>query len=189
MKLRSAVGALALVAIAVLAGCSTNGSQSAVPFGFEPNAHKNASMQLVGYWDGWSKNNLVDTPSGVTEIPLAFGFLHGHTITTAGGIDAGYVTASDIDALHSRGIKVTLSLGGWSPKNSFVFDGNVAGFDASLGKLLATLPLDGVDFDMEHGSTADRVKTLTTLIPAARAYFNSIGMTGAIVTYTGWNTP
>jgi len=145
--------------------------------------------QFVGYWDGWSKNNLARTPGGVTEIPIAFGFLHGHTITLEGGVDPGYVTAADIASLHARGIKVTLSLGGSSPSNSFVFDGDVKGFEASLSSVLAKLPLDGVDFDLEHGSTADRVKTLTTLITAARAYFDARGASGAIVTYPAWNLP
>jgi len=86
-------------------------------------------------------------------------------------------------------VKVTLSLGGWSPPNSLAFDGNVAGFERSLSQVLAKLPFDGVDFDLEHGSTAHRVKTLTTLITATRAYFNSIGATDAVITYPAWNTP
>jgi len=148
-----------------------------------------AGRQFVGYWDGWSQDNLARTPDGVTEIPIAFGYLRGHTITMRSEINAGYVTAADIASLHARGIKVSLSLGGGSPSNSFVFDGNVKGFEASLSSVLARLPFDGVDFDLEHGSTAGRVKTLTTLIPATRAYFNARAMRDAIVTYPAWNLP
>ena len=143
---------------------------------------------FVGYWDGWEQNNLAGTPAGVSEVPIAFGYLHGHSITMS-EINRGYVTAAGIQALHARGIKVTLSLGGGSPNNSFVFDGNVKGFEQNLAHVFASLPFDGVDFDMEHGSTADRVKTLTTLIVATRSYFNSTGKSDAIVTYPAWNRP
>ena len=168
-------GALFVLAGSALAGCGGSGNHS-LPSAQAPLSRRSrlaATTQFVGYWDGWQKNNLVDTPSAVTEIPVAFGFLRGHQITL-GGINSGYVTAVDIVSLHAEGIKVTLSLGGWSPKNSFVFDGDVQGFDQSLASILAMLPFDGVDFDMEHGSMADRVTALTTLIPAVRAYFNSI---------------
>ena len=174
-------------ATAVLAGCAGAGSQlwPALPF---QSTLQTAPRAFVGYWDGWNENNLRDTPTGVTEIPIAFGYLRGHTISMP-EITPGYVTAADVDALHARGIKVTLSLGGGSPANGFVFDGNVTGFERSLAKVLAALPLDGVDFDLEHGSTANRVKTLTTLIVATRSYFNSIGKPDAIVTYPAWNRP
>jgi len=171
-----------------LAGCAGLATMRTAPgTGFDAGGPPPA--RFVGYWDGWQKNDLTGVPSGVTEIPIAFGFLHGHTITHKGGIDPGYVTAADIASLHARGIFVTLSLGGWSPRTSFVFDGDVGGFDRSLARVLATLPLDGVDFDLEHGSTASRVRTLTTLIPAARAYFDEIGRPDAIVTYPAFNTP
>lgn len=160
-----------------------------VPTAFGPNA-TSASFRFVGYWDGWSKNNLAQTPAGVTEIPIAFGFLRGHTIVMRNGnLIPGYVTAADIAALHARGVAVTLSLGGWSPKTSFTFDGDVAGYEASLAAVLAQLPFDGVDFDLEHGSAASRVKTLSTLIVATRAYFTSIGKPDAVITYPAWNRP
>jgi hypothetical protein len=167
------------------AGRATPGVASALPAA----GHAAVSQQLVGYWDGWSQNNLSSTPGSVGEIPIAFGFLRGHTITLKGGVNPGFVTAADIASLHARGIKVSLSLGGSSPTNSFVFDGDVKGFEASLSSVLAKLPFDGVDFDLEHGSTAQRVKTLTTLIVTTRAYFNARGMADAVVTYPAWNLP
>jgi len=171
-----------------LAACAGGGQPTGVLAPVTSSHARSAGTALVGYWDGWQRNNLKQTPAGVTSIPVAFGYLHGHTITL-GGINNGYVTAADIAALHARGITVTLSLGGWSPYNSFVFDGDVAGFEKNLQALLAKLPFDGVDFDEEHGTTAKRVHDLSTLIPATRAFFNSIGMTGAIVTYPAWNKP
>lgn len=189
MGRRVRVATLLLAASVGLGACAGGFSGSPLPAPFSGVSRTAASFQFVGYWDGWQQNNLVKTPAGVTEIPLAFGFLHGHTITLKNGINPGFVTAQDIAALHARGIAVTLSLGGWSPSNSFVFDGNVPGFEASLAALLAKLPLDGVDFDLEHGTTASRVKTLTTLIVATRSYFISIGKPNAVVTYPAWNRP
>jgi GH18 family chitinase len=191
------LAAVLTVAASALAGCGggTAGNAPALPSTpayaapLSPLAREASSgFAFVGYWDGWSKNNLTSTPSGVTEVPIAFGFLRGHTITLQ-GINSGYVTASDIASLHARGIKVTLSLGGWSPSNAFVFDGNVAGFESSLASVLAKLPFDGVDFDEEHGSTATRVHDMETLIPATRAFFNKRGMPGAVITQTAWNRP
>jgi|SRR5579863_5608027 len=144
--------------------------------------------QFVGYWDGWQKNNLSATPSGVTVVPVAFAYLHGHDIVLS-EISPGFVTAADIASLHSRGIAVTISIGGASPKNAFSFDGNVAGFQASLASLLSSLPFDGVDLDDESGTESSRVSDLTTLIPAARAEFNTLHMPSAIVTYPAWNRP
>jgi hypothetical protein len=146
------------------------------------------ALPLVGYWDGWQKNNLDDTPTGITTIPIAFGYLHGHSVVMT-EITAGYVTASDIASLHSRGIKVTLSIGGASPSNAFTFDGNVSGFESSLKSLIAKLPFDGVDLDDESGTESSRISDLTTLIPAARDAFNAMGMSDAIVTYPAWNKP
>jgi GH18 family chitinase len=188
-QLRPVLATLLLLVSAGLSGCTGTSPGSPLPLPLAGQRRAATGFQFVGYWDGWQKNNLVDTPTGVTEIPIAFGFVHGHTITLKGGINPGYVTAADLAALHARGIAVTLSLGGGSPSSSFVFDGNVAGFEASLAKILATLPFDGVDFDLEHGSTAKRVKTLTTLIPATRAYFTSIGRSNAVITYPAFNTP
>jgi hypothetical protein len=185
LRIRAAFAVLLLLAGA---GCAGPFSRSVVPALFRPSA-SSSSFRFVGYWDGWQKNNLAQTSAGVTEIPIAFGFLHGHTITMKRGVDPGYVTAADIAALHARGVAVTLSLGGWSPKTSFVFDGNVTGFEQSLAGVLAKLPLDGVDFDLEHGSTTSRVNTLTTLIVATRSYFNSIGRPDAVITYPAWNRP
>lgn len=181
---------VALLVLAPLAGCSGGGSSGAPLMPWPLDARRSAApRQFVGYWDGWQKNNLAKTPTGVTEVPVAFAFVHGHTITLKGGVNPGYVTAADLSALRARGIVVTLSLGGGSPRNDFVFDGNVAGFEASLARILSRLPFDGVDFDLEHGSTASRVKTLTTLIVATRAYFDRIGQPDAVITYPAWNTP
>lgn len=189
--MRSNVAAC-LAAILTFTACSSAGkallpnAPRLVPRSFErPPA---PAFRFVGYWDGWQQNNLTATPDGVTSVPVAFGYIHGHTITL-GGINRGYVTASDIQALHARGISVTLSLGGWSPLNSFAFDGDVRGFEQSLASLLAKLPFDGVDFDDEHGTTQARVDALTALIPATRSFFNGIGMPNAVVSYPAWNTP
>ena len=181
--------ALAVLLLLISAGCAGSFGRGFLPgASFGPDV-AGTPFRFVGYWDGWQQSNLTQTPAGVTEIPIAFGFLHGHTITLKGGVNPGYVSAADIAALHARGVAVTLSLGGWSPSNSLSFDGNVAGFEKSLARVLAKLPFDGVDFDLEHGSTASRVKTLSTLIVATRSYFTSIGKPQAVITYPAWNRP
>jgi len=180
--------ALAILLLPLVAGCGGAFSGSSLPplIGADRSS---TPFKFVGYWDGWQQNNLVGTPPGVNEIPVAFGFVHGHTITLKNGMNPGYVTAADIASLHARGVVVTLSLGGGSPKTDFVFDGNVSGFEQSLAGILAKLPFDGVDFDLEHGTTAYRVKTLTTLIVATRAYFNSINQPNATITYPAFQHP
>jgi hypothetical protein len=186
----------ALLVPAGLAGCGSGsgpGNAAAqtpllIPRAGARGLSAGSTRQFVGYWDGWQKNNLTSTPTGVTTIPIAFAYLHGHSIVMT-GIDPGYVTASDITALHARNIKVTLSIGGASPRNAFVFDGNVAGFQQSVATLLSSLPFDGVDLDDESGTESSRIKDLTTLIPAARAEFNNLGMSDALVTYPAWNLP
>ncbi|HEV3153150.1 MAG TPA: glycoside hydrolase family 18 protein [Candidatus Baltobacteraceae bacterium] len=186
MKVKALCVFVLLAAAGALAGCGGNPASSGILSPLQQN--RSTTFQFVGYWDGWQQNNLVNTPQGVNAIPIAFGYLRGHTITMS-EITQGYVTAKDIAALHARGVKVTLSLGGWSPKNSFVFDGDVQGFENSLRAVLAKLPFDGVDFDEEHGTTQQRIKDLTTLIPATRSFFNSLGQPGAVVTYPAWNRP
>jgi len=188
--------AAGLMIPAGLVGCgtaSTSSTTAAQAPGLVPQAAgrripEGSTRQFVGYGDGWQKNNLTSTPTGVTTIPIAFGYLHGHSIVLT-GINPGYVTASDIAALHQRNIKVTLSIGGASPGNAFVFDGDVAGYQQSLATLLSSLPFDGVDLDDESGTESSRVTDLTTLIPASRAEFNNLGLSAAIVTYPAWNLP
>jgi Glycosyl hydrolases family 18 len=187
---------VALLVPADLAGCgersvSSNAVAQAPRIIPQAGAHgvpDGSTRQFVGYWDGWQKNNLTSTPKGVTTIPIAFAYLHGHSIVMT-GIDRGYVTASDIAALHARNIKVTLSIGGASPRSAFAFDGNVVGYQQSLATLLSSLDFDGVDLDDESGTESSRINDLTTLIPASRAEFNNLGMSDAIVTYPAWNLP
>lgn len=202
MKMRSPVGgadiwfmrsfriraALAVSLLLSSSACGAPFSRSLVPSPFGSNSG-GTSFRFVGYWDGWQQNNLTQTPARVTEIPIAFGYLRGHSITMRHEVNPGYVTAADIAALHARGVAVTLSLGGGSPKTAFVFDGNVTGFEQSLARVLAKLPFDGVDFDLEHGSTESRVKTLSALIVATRRYFDSVGKPDAVITYPAWNRP
>ncbi len=189
------LAAALLISLGLVACAGGSGSSNAVAQAplLIPRAGDRAipaasTRQFVGYWDGWQKNNLTSTPTGVTTIPIAFGYLHGHSIVMT-GINRGYVTASDIAALHARNIKVTLSIGGASPRNAFVFDGNVVGYQQSLATLRSSLPFDGVDLDDESGTESSRITALTTLIPASRAEFNNLGMSDAIVTYPAWNLP
>jgi hypothetical protein len=119
-------------------------------------------MQCLVYWEGGT--NISSIPSGVTVVAAAFGGISGHSITQA-DLGMGTSMSSDISALHAKGIKVVLSLGGAG--GSFSFDGNTAGFQSSLKSAMQTYGYDGVDFDDENGDVTQRVSDLTTLIPAA----------------------
>ena len=78
------------------------------------------------------------------------------------GINRGYVTASDIAALHAPKHQGNASIGGASPRRAFVFDGNVVGDQQSLAKLFSSLAFDGVDLDDESGTESSRINDLTT---------------------------
>jgi Glycosyl hydrolases family 18 len=143
-----------------------------------------SGMQFVGYWEG--NSDLTQLPHGPTIIIASFGYLDGHAIT--GADMGGAMTASLINALHQKGVKVILSLGGGG--GTFQFDGDTQGFESSVKSLVAQYSYDGIDFDDEnegnHGeSLSQRAAHLITLIPAAK---NALGPNG-IVTISAYGSP
>jgi chitinase len=179
-----------IVAALLLTAITACGGPAATTPHIAPFAARSApaSPKLVGYWAGWETGNLSAAPAGVSTIYAFAGFVHGHTIVR-GSIRKGLFTPATIAAMHARGIKVVLSIGGSYPLNAFVFDGNVAGFEQSLKSVLAKTPYDGVDFDDESGTEAQRNANIEKLIPATRAFFNTIGQPNAIVTYAAFDNP
>lgn len=180
---------IALVVSIVVAACG-GAVPSTTPPAAAPFSARSASASptIVGYWGAWENGDLSATPAGVSTVYVFAGFVHGHTIVR-GSIRKGLVTRASIAALHSRGIKVVLSVGGSTPANAFAFDGDVAGFEQSLKDVLAKTPYDGVDFDDESGTEAERNRNVVALVPATRAFFNGIGQPGAIVTYAAFDNP
>ena len=138
-------------------------------------------------------------PNGVTAVNVIPGFVNdgsadgspgctsaavGHTVTM-GDIAQGFTTASDVAALHSRGIKALLTLGGSSPSCAFLFDGNTTGFVTSLQSLLTSMGFDGVDFDDETElDTTTRTAHLVAMIAAIHQ-----GMPNALITLAVFDTP
>ncbi len=182
---------VAALAVAILlSGCGGGGTvTSALPsVAPSPVASSGAAPQYVGYWDDWEQTPWSSVPQGVTTLIYAFDFVSGHSVLPDGN-SPGYLTAAAIAALHQRGIKVLLSLGGGSPATAFVFDGDTKDFETSLLAVIKQYGFDGVDFDDESGTQSQRVATLSTLIPATRAAFDADGMTGAIVTLAAFDTP
>ena len=180
----------ALAVAILLSGCGGGGTvtsplPSVAP---SPVASSSAAPQYVGYWDDWEQTPWSSVPQGVTTLIYAFDFVSGHSVISDGN-SPGYLTAAAIVALHQRGIKVLLSLGGGSPATAFVFDGDTTDFETNLLAVVKQYGFDGVDFDDESGTQSQRVTTLSTLIPATRAAFDADGMTGAIVTLAAFDTP
>jgi hypothetical protein len=143
-----------------------------------------SGMQFVAYWEG--DTDLTQLPHGVTIVIASFGYLQGHAIT--GAEMGGNLTASTIAALHAKGVKILLSLGGGG--GTFQFDGDVQGFQSSIKSLVAQLPYDGIDFDDENEgnngeSIPQRTEHLITLIPAAKT---ALGPNG-IVTLSAYADP
>jgi hypothetical protein len=158
-----------------------------------------ATPQFVGYYLGWESGGPSVIPSGMTAVNVFPGFVDdgsadgspgctstatGHTVSM-GDISQGFTTAAAVSALHSRGIKVLLTLGGASPVCSFLFDGNTAGFVASLQALFTSMGFDGVDFDDEtEYDVPTRVAHLVSMVSAVHQ-----SMPNTLITLAVFDTP
>ena len=182
--------AAAFTAAALLASCGGGGTTTnpLPPVAPSPVATAGTSPQYVGYWDDWEQTSWSSVPQGVTTLIYAFDFVSGHSVISDGN-SPGYLTAAAVAALHQRGIKVLLSLGGGSPATASVFDGDTKDFESSLVAVIRQYSFDGVDFDDESGTPAERVAALETLIPATRAAFTADGIGNDIITLAAFDTP
>ncbi len=163
-----------------------------------PTPGSSGSAQFVGYYLGWDSGGSNVIPSGMTAVNVMPGFVNdgstdgspgctsaaaGHVVSM-GDITQGFTTAGDIAALHARGIKALLTLGGSSPSCAFLFDGNTAGFVSNLHSLFATMGFDGVDFDDETElNTATRTAHLVAMIAAVHQ-----AMPNALITLAVFDT-
>lgn len=176
IRTRALPSVLAICIALALNACGGSIGTAPIPPSVSPPPLPSASNapQFVGYWDDWEQTPWSQVPAGVTTLIIAFDFVNGHTVIPDGA-SPGYVTPSAIAALHQRGIKVLISLGGASPASAFTFDGDTADFETSL--------LD------ESGTQAQRTTLLETLIPATRAAFNAYGMVNGIITLAAYDSP
>lgn len=133
---------------------------------------------IAGYLPGWlgniSPTDLSTSPysaeklsaAGYTDVLVAFGLFsttQPGQISTGAFDCAGCVTKAYVDSLHSKGIKVILSLGGAAtgvPNTSVDFHGVLSGQDPetfkntfvkSVETILQQYGFDGIDIDIEHG--------------------------------------
>jgi chitinase len=119
----------------------------------------------MGYWQDFTNGatplTLADVPSSYNLVAVAFG-----TATTTPGQVAfsldptlasdlgGYTQqqfTSDIAALHSRGQKVILSVGGQDGAISVADATSAANFASSVYSVIKQYGFDGVDIDLENG--------------------------------------
>ncbi len=189
VSLRRSAPIVALAAALAVAGCG-GGSTTVLPSSSPPpiGVTSAAAPQYVGYWDDWEQTPWSAVPNGVTTLIYAFDFVAGHSVVPDGN-SPGYLTAAAVASLHQRGIKLLLSLGGGSPSTAFVFDGDTKDFETNLISILQQYGFDGVDFDDESGTQAQRVADLETLIPATRAAFAANGIGNDLITLAAFDTP
>lgn len=189
------------IATFALGGCGGGGASNVtVPVATaSPSPGLGGSAQFVAYYLGWESGGPSVIPNGVNAVNVFPGFVNdgsadgspgctsaaaGHTVSM-GDISQAFTTASDVAALHSRGIKVLLTLGGSSPACSFVFDGNTSGFVASLQQLFTSMGFDGVDFDDEtEYDIPTRTAHLVSMISAVHQ-----AMPSALITLAVFDTP
>ena len=138
---------------------------------------------LLGYWQNFTNGSTCPRLSAVptsytiaavafansTSTPGAVGY------TTDSGLDAcigGYNDAqftSDINALHSRGQKVILSVGGASGGLVINSPSSATNFANSAHSLMTRFGFDGVDIDLESGidvtNLASALQQLAALSP------------------------
>ncbi|KAH8895714.1 hypothetical protein GQ53DRAFT_853840 [Thozetella sp. PMI_491] len=132
--------------------------------------------RIIGYYEGWNYNSgctavsIQSIPVGsLTHLNLAFGYITPSTwqITMMPGVPNDVIT--QISALKSQnpGIKLMMSLGGWSfndngtdtqqvyPQMTSTL-GNRLAFIGNLLAFLTEYGFDGVDFDWEYPGAGDR---------------------------------
>ncbi len=128
------------------------------------------SHTLTGYWQNFTNGaatmRLRDVPAAYDLVAVAFADTDPSkpgavTFTVDPGLSSalgGYRDAdltADIAALHARGTKVVISVGG---QNGTVSVGDAAAADnfaASVHALMQTFGFDGVDIDLENGVNPD----------------------------------
>jgi chitinase len=130
--------------------------------------------ELTGYWQNFTNGaanlRLKDVSADYDMVAVAFADTDATkagavTFNVDSGLSSalgGYTNAdlkSDITALHARGVKVVLSVGGQNGTVS-VGDATAAeNFASSVYSLMQSFGFDGVDIDLENGVNPDSMST------------------------------
>jgi chitinase len=137
-----------------------------------------AQEKIIGYYASWNSNLLPYNKieySNLTDINVAFGVPDSDgTITYDGGIPFTRL----VDAAHTAGIKVLISLGGASSGSNFaeatLDSSHRAILISNIVNFLRTNFYDGVDIDWEFPANATETSQLTSLIQEMRNEFNKV---------------
>ncbi|WP_199486406.1 chitinase [Actinomadura logoneensis] len=120
---------------------------------------------LTGYWQDFVNSakplRLADVPNEYDLVAVAFGDATGKPGEVAFSLDPGLSSAlggytdaqfkADIAALHARGKKVILSVGGQNGTVQVGDASSAATFASSMGRIISAYGFDGVDIDLENG--------------------------------------
>jgi chitinase len=139
-----------------------------------PNPGQLPKHLLTGYWqnfdNGAATMRLKDVSPSYDVIAVAFADTDpskpgGITFNVDSGLSSalgGYGNAdvkSDIAALHARGTKVIISVGGQNGTVSVSDTTAANNFASSVESLIRTYGFDGVDIDLENGVTPDAMSS------------------------------
>ena len=142
-----------------------------------------ASHNLVGYWHNWNSVNapyiqLDQVDNRYTIVEVAFAVPVSATdmtmqFTPSGGVSqASFITK--IQTLKTRGKKVLLSVGGGGTTVELTTTANTTAFINSMTSLLQTYGFDGMDIDIEGGTSISNTTGGTITTPTNGAQTNLI---------------
>ncbi|MBK7212410.1 MAG: T9SS type A sorting domain-containing protein [Bacteroidales bacterium] len=116
---------------------------------------------LIGYWHNWNGSNApyiqldaIDNRYNVIEIAFATPVsLSDMTMVFSPEVVSQNVLISKIQTLQSQGKKVLISIGGANATIDLSSTANKDAFVSSMTNLINTYGFDGIDIDIEHGSS------------------------------------
>jgi chitinase len=164
------LSAIAVASFLVLAGsgglaASTAGASQHHDDGSTARVAQLPRHFLTGYWHNFVNAagalRLGDTPGEYDLVAVAFGEATGTPGEVTFGVDPGLSSAlggysdddlkADIDALHSQGKHVVISVGGQNGQINVGDSTAAANFANSIHGLMQEYGFDGVDIDLENG--------------------------------------